>query len=395
MSERPDPPINYFGPSILWKAFCWSWWWAIPLCVIQALACFYLPQWLNRPVYVATHNLKEVSSDLSRNDESELALADRQRSLVRHASVLNPVLEFGELRAAPSLSNPATIEAELRKRLKVQSSGSKKVMTISYEDSDAEYAARICNAIAGQYLRVRSDMDDRRYGELQQWLNEPIRIWTLNLENKRQELRELTKEAQGFDPFKTPDPQLAAYSKLERLEAKVHELEAEMRASKAKLEMYSEAYRVREPSSADADEEEATHEDVSSEMADRILELRAEYVSAQARKRTYEEAYDAEKSRIEVLPGETARILLAKEEYRQAQEMHRTLLTRLNLLQAEANRGSSIRTLAQATAPATAEKRIYWWQTTVFTIVCWLFTCGMALVGEIKRIDVALQQETE
>ena len=394
MSEQPTPAINHFGPSILWKAFCWSWWWAIPICVIQTLACFYLPQWLNPPVYVATHFLKEASSDFSRNNESEFALADRQRSLVRHSSVLNPVLEFGELRAAPSLSNPATLEAELRRRLKVENGGSKKIMSISYEDSDAEYAARICNAIAGQYLRVRSDMDDRKYGELQQWLNEPIRIWTLNLENKRHELRELTKEAQGFDPFKTPDPQLAAYSKLERLEAKVHELEADVRASKAKLELHSEAYRVREPSSADVDEDEATRKDVSSEKADRILELRAEYVSAQARKRTYEEAYDAEKSRIEAFPGETAKIFLAKEEYRQAQEMHRTLLSRLNLLQAEANRGSSVRSLAKATAPSTAEKRIYWGQTIVFTLVCWLFTVGLALIGEIKRLDVDLRQQT-
>jgi len=134
---------------------------------------------------------------------------------------------------------------------------------------------------------------------------------------------------------------------------------------------------------------------VSSEKADRSRELRAEYGSAQARKRTYEEAYDAEKSRIEVLPGETAKILLAKEEYRQAQEMHRTLLSRLNLLQAEANRGSSVRTFAEATAPSTAENHIYWGQTIVFTLVCWLFTIGMALIGEIKRIDVARQLQTE
>ncbi|MEM7561164.1 MAG: hypothetical protein AAF394_18730, partial [Planctomycetota bacterium] len=213
MSERPNPPINYFGPSILWKAFCWSWWWAIPLCVIQGLACFYLPQWLNRPVYVATHFLKEASSEFSRTEgENERALADRQRSLVRHASVLNPVLELGELRSAPSLSNPATIEDEFRKRLKIQSGGSNKIMSISYEDSDAIYAARVCNAITEQYLRVRSDKDEQRYRELQDWIIEPIRIWKLKLENKRQELRELTKEAQGFDPFKTPDPQLVAYS---------------------------------------------------------------------------------------------------------------------------------------------------------------------------------------
>jgi len=158
VSERPNPPINYFGPSILWKAFCWSWWWVIPLCVIQALACFYVPQWLNRPVYVATHFLKEASSDFSRKDgESERPLADRERSLGRHASVLDPVLEYGELRAAPSLSNPANIEAELRRRRKVQNGGSKQIMSISYADTDSEHAARIRTGIASQYLRVRSD----------------------------------------------------------------------------------------------------------------------------------------------------------------------------------------------------------------------------------------------
>ena len=112
MSERPNPPINYFRSSTLWKALCWSWWWAIALCVIRALASFSLPPWLNRPVYVAAHFSKEASSDFSQNDsKSEHALAAQQRNLIRHRSVLDQVMEIGELRAAPSLSNPATSEA--------------------------------------------------------------------------------------------------------------------------------------------------------------------------------------------------------------------------------------------------------------------------------------------
>ena len=195
MIERPDPPINYFRSSTLWKALCWSWWWAIAICVIRALASFSLPPWLNRPVYVAAHFSKEASSDFSQNDsKSEHALAAQQRNLIRHRSVLDQVMEIGELRAAPSLSNPATSEAELRKRLQAQTGSRSKMMLISDEDADAEYAARICMRSPRStcsHIRIRAIKDHR---ELQQWLNDGIRIWKLNMEYKRLEIPQGTRK---------------------------------------------------------------------------------------------------------------------------------------------------------------------------------------------------------
>ncbi len=46
------------------------------------------------------------------------------------------------------------------------------------------------------------------------------------------------------------------------------------------------------------------------------------------------------KSRLAALSGGTARMVFAKEEYHQAQQAHRTPLTQLNSLQAEADGGT-------------------------------------------------------
>ena len=226
-----------FDPWILWIAFRRHWGWVLPVGLVLAALGALGVQATFEPTYVATHFLRAnqdwvLDSSLHRESRD---LARSEKNLITHASVLNPVLELGELRAAPSLSNPLTLERELRKRISIGNGGSSELLTVSYEDSDAEYAARICNAIVEQYLRIRSERDDQRMGEIQEWLNEPIRIWKLNVENKRQELSELTKEAQGYDPFKPNSAVESDSSRLAVLRVQLAELGAEEIVAQSRL----------------------------------------------------------------------------------------------------------------------------------------------------------------
>ncbi|MFN9916882.1 MAG: hypothetical protein ACK53L_30115, partial [Pirellulaceae bacterium] len=62
-------------------------------------------------------------------------------------------------------------------------------------------AANVCNAIAKSYLQQRQRFDDRRISDLEGWLQPALKLWQDEVEQHRERIVNLSKQAKGFDPF--------------------------------------------------------------------------------------------------------------------------------------------------------------------------------------------------
>jgi polysaccharide biosynthesis transport protein len=212
-----------FDPWLLWIAFRTHWAWIVPsgflLATLAALSVWFTFE----PVFEATY-IMEVNRDyvITQGLNTQVRdIAKSERNLITNAMVLDEVLADSRLQSAPSLKNPQTRARDIRTRLSVGNAGSENLLTISYRDKDPQMAAEICNAIAVSYLKVRRRFDEERFANVERWLNRPIEVWMRNVENLQTNLTELTKAANGYDPFKPS-------SKLENDASKAMDLRREI-----------------------------------------------------------------------------------------------------------------------------------------------------------------------
>jgi polysaccharide biosynthesis transport protein len=417
-----------FDPWLLWIAFRRHWGWVVPsgflLATLAALAVWYTFE----PVYEATHYM-EANRDfvLTQGLNNQIKdLARSERNLITNALVLDSVLQDPKLQAAPSLANPLTKEREIRKHLSVGNAGTDNLLTISYRDTNSQMAAAVCNAIAESYKQVRHRFDDERYGNVERWLQQPIDIWKRNVENLQNNLSELTKASNGYDPFKeysnldgdaskasdlrgelasleveevelnarlkslqernldanrsNPSYELDPFMVANLVSAdrgvasarsKLSEIQGRMRSMEIKdqQDMFSSRYESLKADARTLEEElvtlEATAEEKAveylssrqatqamSERAAEIEEINFKLTNLIAKRAAFKQEYDIEKSRLEKMGGETAEIYFAQEDWRQASEILAKLKERLETLRAERGRGSSINSMAAATAPS-------------------------------------------
>ncbi len=414
-----------FDPWLVWVAFRRHWGWSLPLgfllATLSALYVWYQfePEFqatcfmeANRD-FVIAQGLQTQSRDLARTE----------RTLITHALVLDPVLADPKLRAAPSLSNPQTAERQIRDRLAVGNAGTDTQLTISYRDRDKVMAAKVCNAIAESYLKVREQLDEDRFEDVESWLAQPIEQWKRNVENLRLNLTQLSKDSNGIDPFKENIVFESQGSELQALGAKLSGLKAEevelmarlsaIQASRGKpsltyvpnpieiadyISSDREVIKVRQKLSdlenrirtielreqqnyyairyeelkAEVLEVEAqlteTEDSVrpraieyleklhvletAAEQAEEEEEINFRLKNLQEARANYTKDYEAEKSRLQNMGGETAEIYFASQEYEQASEILTLLNNRLATLKTERGRGASVNTLAAATTPA-------------------------------------------
>ena len=205
MATEPIPdnePASLFDPWIIWVTFRRYWPIALPIGVnlAGAVACAVLQSFV--PMYRATH-LLEANHDFVVFKHVMPALKNLERTekpLFFNAIVLDPVLADQSLQAAPSLSDPESAEANLRKNLRVTSGGTESRLQVSYEDSDPESAAQVCNAIVESYLRQRDAYDNKRVSNLERWLEPEIRRWEQNVQAKQRVVQRLSQQTLGYAP---------------------------------------------------------------------------------------------------------------------------------------------------------------------------------------------------
>lgn len=90
----------------------------------------------------------------------------------------------------------------LRTRLTIGDAGTKQLLTVSYRESNPESAALVCNAIVDSYLLQRQSFDNKRISDLEGWLRPAIDRWESEVKGHQERVRQLSQQAQGFDPFR-------------------------------------------------------------------------------------------------------------------------------------------------------------------------------------------------
>ncbi|WP_146458695.1 polysaccharide biosynthesis tyrosine autokinase [Rubripirellula tenax] len=191
-----------FDPWIIWVTFRRCWAWAIPagavLAGLTAMAVLrgFVPRYeashllVANDEYVVFNNVMKVSKDLARTETA----------LILNPIVLDPVLADSSLHDVPSLSDPATAEANLRANLKIKGGGDPKSLEVRYQDTDRDAAARVCNAVVESYLRQRDSFDDARVNDVERWLEPEILRWEQEVEKRQSLVQALSEEALGFSP---------------------------------------------------------------------------------------------------------------------------------------------------------------------------------------------------
>ncbi len=193
---------NQFDPWIIWVTFRRCWPWAIPVgSVLASIVAFVVLQTFV-PRYRASH-LLEANDDFILFKGVMPTVSDLARSekpFFFNPIVLDEVLDDPALRDAPSLSDPETAEANLRRNLSIGNAGSKKRLAVSYEDTDRVAAAEICNAVVASYLRRREEIDTKRINNLERWLGPEIVNWETQVEEKKRNVRLLSQKTLGYAP---------------------------------------------------------------------------------------------------------------------------------------------------------------------------------------------------
>lgn len=232
---------NQFDVWILLVTIRRWWAWAMPIgAVLAGIALFgvlrsFTPTFQATCLleanedYVVFKGVMPVVTDLARTE----------KPLFFNPIVLDPVLADSKLRRAPSLLDPDKAELNLKRNLSISSGGTPSRLVVSYEDSDREAAAMICNAVVESYLRQRDAFDSTRVNNLERWLDPEIQRWEQEVTDRQQNVQRLSKQTLGYAPGQTASmmENASAMSLVTLLRAQIADLTVELSVRDAQLAM--------------------------------------------------------------------------------------------------------------------------------------------------------------
>lgn len=449
-----------FDPWLVTATVRRNWPWACPAGLVLASLVSTFVYFSFVPEYLASH-LLEANRDFVIFQgimQGPSELVQNERPLIENHLVLSPVLSDAKVCEAPSLQDVNTREINIRRNLSVSDAGSRNIMRISYRDSNPVAAANVCNAIARSYLQQRQRFDDRRISDLEGWLQPALRTWEDEVEQHRERIVNLSKQAKGFDPFQETtrinsdtsylsnlrdelsslrsleavleaelsmlkegqtrtdqslpvdldpiefDALIEAHPEVSRLNELIKEKSIEMRMMES-----SDLVRTRQvwydglkedlaklKSEMEIAKETFRPEVINKWRESTVVSKSTELTRTRTRREVIEANYRTEEERLSNFAGETAELYFAQQKYMQA----RTILERLNertaSLRTERQKSSTIQTLAEATPPTVPIETIPLKKIGLFSVVSFVVPFGLAFLREIKfkRISYAETLET-
>jgi capsular exopolysaccharide synthesis family protein len=460
--ESQDPWQELpFDPWLIVATIRRSWRWAVPLGFV--IACFVsgFIYWRFVPEYLASH-LLEANRDFVVFQgvmQGHADLLQNERPLIENHLVLSPVLSDAKICEAPSLRDIHSREMNIRRNLSLSDAGSKTLMRVSYRDTDPVAAANVCNAIVRSYLQQRQRFDDRRISDLEGWLQPALKLWQDEVEQHRERIVSLSKQAKGFDPFQettrlnTDSTYLTSLrDELSSLRSNEAVIEAELlmlkdvlskpgqneindidpmvfedlvkeqeevaRASRL-LNEKNDEMRMMEKSDLVRTRQawyETLKKDIaalenqlsSAKLAVRptviskwresaLVAKTAELTRTRTRRNVIEGNFKAEEERLSKFAGETAELYFAQQKYLQARNILERLNERTASLRTERQKSSTIQTLAEAQTPTAPIESVPWKKILMFAAASFTTPFGLAFFLEIqsKRISHSNSLEGE
>lgn len=241
MRPQPHGESKSFDPWLLWVTVRRTWYWAIPVGLVLACMAGFGVLATFEPRYRAQHLIEANEDFILYKGVMQTVddLARTEKTIFFNEVVLRPVLSDPALRNAPSLSDPKLAERNIRQNLKVSNAGSRARMTVSYEDSDRNHAAKVCNAIVAAYMRQRSDLDQKRVAILEGLLVPEIDDCKEKVRQGQLDVKDWTIRLKGFDPTSPigVTQNESRLSLLNQYEGEINDLRVEVVVLESKLKM--------------------------------------------------------------------------------------------------------------------------------------------------------------
>jgi succinoglycan biosynthesis transport protein ExoP len=452
--ESKDPWQELpFDPWLIVATIRRSWRWAVPLGFVTACFVSAFIYWRFVPEYSASH-LLEANRDFVVFQgvmQGHADLLQNERPLIENHLVLSPVLSDAKICEAPSLRDIHSREMSIRRNLSLSDAGSKTLMRVSYRDTDPVAAANVCNAIVRSYLQQRQRFDDRRISDLEGWLQPALKLWQDEVEQHRERIVSLSKQAKGFDPFQETTRVNSDSSYLTSLRDELSSLRSDEAVIEAELLMLKDALSKpsqNEPIDIDPmifdalvkEQEEVTsvnrllgekseemrmmeksdlvrtrqawYETLKKDIAalenqlssaklavrptviskwreSAVVAKTAELTRTRTRRNVIEGNFKAEEERLSKFAGETAELYFAQQKYLQAQNILERLNERTASLRTERQKSSTIQTLAEAQTPTAPIESVPWKKILMFAAASFTAPFGLAFLLELqsKRIS--------
>lgn len=340
--------------------------WTIPLGLLMAgvtafgLLVNYTPEYRATSVLVANHDYI-----LSANVTPVLHnLVKSEQTLLINPMVLDPVLNEPGIRSAPSLSDPATAEKNLIANLIVTDGGTDSTMAISYEDTDPEAAAMVCNAIVESYLRQRMVFDSKRKNQMERLLEPEIQRWELEVAQHQRNVETLKKNLglPGND-------RATSAARNEALLTRYDNVSMELEILNRQISLLKEKRKDDDLNGADASESSLDPDDSSTNQRDEMVRQRDLLAIEE---QVLKDRIADEKRRQESVSGGSAELIFAKDELQIASEVLTRLRSRIAEIRTESPNTDRVRLLAPAVTPRIPHNSIPYFRMSMWALGAFL-----------------------
>ena len=204
---RPAPPPEQ-GLSARFVLTALRRWWmvAAPIGLVLAAIGGTAVYLLFEPVYEASawFKIEEQTPYLAfaSNDQGQWQSFFQTESETIHAPfVLDPVVQRPEIARVPEIARQADKVAWLGKQIKTQRMGQSQYFKILFSNPDPKAAADVVNAVTEAYFKLRDQSDTDRNQKVITLLAQEMDKWLKDVLRLRDNLRTMTKDAAGKDPF--------------------------------------------------------------------------------------------------------------------------------------------------------------------------------------------------
>lgn len=239
--KRPSGSSQEMSPRFLFNSLLHWWKIAMPVGIVLALASASVVWWLFEPVYQA-HALLQIREtppalvfDVRKQSKGYV---ETQKEMLRSARVLRPVVSSAEIRNLPEFREKKDKVKFLQKHLELSSVGKSEFLRVGYQGCNPKHAAKIVNAVVGQYFDLLTDVTDEQVSRVITLLDAEITDRKKSVESKRKMIRTRTLTETGNDPFATtlhsganwPHPLAELQNQLTTTEVEREVLEADLQA---------------------------------------------------------------------------------------------------------------------------------------------------------------------
>lgn len=248
-------------------------WWkvATPLGVLMAGAGAAALWWSFKPSYEASAWLRIEDRRpyiaFPTRDESR-RFVSTQVELIRSPLVIGPAISKPEVARAPELAGKLDPIAWLGTKINVRPVGNSELFVVSYASPDPTSAAAVVTEVVNSYLVLRGSDDAERTERIVKLLTEEQRRREKEVDLLREDVRKMSVEKTGKDPFADASTTPLIQDPLSELQTQMSSAEVERTIAEVQLQVLEE--------SVDSHQAELSDEEIAAEVEKHpaVIELR-------------------------------------------------------------------------------------------------------------------------